>query len=331
MNLSQQQQSCVSTFLNMSRRLLSTSLIRLFVGADNGKSCLEDNLEVEPESPVFEIPDVAPDALFHLPEFLGLTTEACDLRPTRDARTAEMAHHVLIDELTIHLRVEHHVGTGTDNTHVALQHIEELWELIDIGLAHELAKRELAWVVLGGLQGVGLVVDMHRTELIAFERMSVETCTVLDKEQGTGTLHLDDQGNNRQEGQQHQTGKGAHDDVEGALQEFVLNEREWLATIGEQSDITIELGDEAQMEVSAHTWHIVEMYYMVVAEMNHTVDERRLVVRQAAEQQVDAQIGLVLVFFHLSIKLLQITQMDKLLGCIFDGFVGIIAFDIGAC
>ena len=249
-------------------------LICFLVGSDNGKSCLEDNLEVEPESPVLEIPDVAPDALFHLPEFLGLTTEACDLRPTRDARTAEMAHHVLVDELAIHLRVEHHVRTGADNAHVALQHIEELRELIDIRLAHELAKRELAWVVLGGLQGVGLVVDMHRTELIAFERMSVETRTVLDKEQGTGTLHLDDQGDNRQEGQQHQTGKGTHDDVEGALQEFVLNEREWLATIGEQRDITIELGDESQMEVSTHARHIVEMYDVIITEMYHTVDER---------------------------------------------------------
>ena len=192
-------------------------LVCLLVGTDDGQGSLENDLDVEPEGPVLQIPDVALDAFLHLPELLGLTTTACHLGPSGDAGTTEMAHHILIDEGTVLLGVQQHMRTRSYNAHVALQHIEELWELVDIGLAHELPKRELARVVLRGLQHVGLFVDVHGTELITIEIASVQSGALLHKEKGARALQLDDECYDGQEGDEHQAGKQTHDDVEGTL------------------------------------------------------------------------------------------------------------------
>lgn len=42
-------------------------LIRILIWEDDALGCQEDNLDVEPERPVLDIPDVSADTLLHLP------------------------------------------------------------------------------------------------------------------------------------------------------------------------------------------------------------------------------------------------------------------------
>lgn len=53
---------------------------------DNIGESLDDDPEVEGEGPVLNVPDVFLNTTFHLPEFRGLTTEACHLCIAGDAR-----------------------------------------------------------------------------------------------------------------------------------------------------------------------------------------------------------------------------------------------------
>ena len=112
---------------------------------------LEDNLDIEPERPVLDIPNVFLYAFLHLPQFLGLTTATIHLGIAGDAGTTEMAHHVLVDDVAVLFGVGKHMRTGTDDAHVAFQHVEELRELVDVGLADEVAEGKFSRVVLGGL------------------------------------------------------------------------------------------------------------------------------------------------------------------------------------
>jgi len=177
-------------------------LICVLVWDDNALGGKVYDTDVQPETPVLDVPDVSLDALFHLPKFLGLSTIASHLCPSRDAWFGEMAHHVLVDDGAIYLSVMQHVGSWTYDAHVSLQHVDELWELIDVGLSHEVAKGELARVVLGGLHQVCILIDVHRAELQAQESLAVQSRSCLTEEDRSRTLNLDDECDDGQEWKQ---------------------------------------------------------------------------------------------------------------------------------
>lgn len=115
-------------------------LVCILIREDDALGREEDNLDVEPERPVLDIPDVSADALFHLPQLLGLAAESRNLSPTRDTRLGEMANHVFVYQAAVYLSVMQHVRTRTHDAHVALQHVDKLRELIDVRLSHEVAE-----------------------------------------------------------------------------------------------------------------------------------------------------------------------------------------------
>ena len=76
-----------------------------------------------------------------------ISTETGHLRPACDARFDKVAHHIFIDKLRVFCRMFQHVGAGTDNGHIAQQHVDELGKLVNVGLAHKVAELCLAGVV----------------------------------------------------------------------------------------------------------------------------------------------------------------------------------------
>ena len=56
-----------------------TALIGIGVCTENGLNGHPDNADVEPETPVLHVPDVAFHTTLHLPKFAGLATETCYL------------------------------------------------------------------------------------------------------------------------------------------------------------------------------------------------------------------------------------------------------------
>ena len=130
-------------------------LIGLLVGDEKSDGCLENNLDIKPESPVLYIPHVFLYALFHLPQLFGFAPASVNLCISGNSRTAEVAHHIFVDDVAILFGVGKHVWSRPNDAHVTFKHIEELWELVDVGFPDEVAKREFPWIVFGGLKAVG--------------------------------------------------------------------------------------------------------------------------------------------------------------------------------
>ncbi len=211
----------------MSRSyFIITILICIFVSLENGLEREPDNTEVEPQTPMLDIPDVALYTTFHLPQLTGLTTKTCYLRPACDAGLDEVTHHVLVYQLVVLLCMCQHVWSGTHDAHITDKHVPELWQFVNVGLTHEITERELARIVLRGLQAVGIVIYVHGAELIAPERAPVKPRAPLAEEDGARALTLDDDGNEWQQqdcgcqenGRQQDVGQTLKQSVQRVLQ-----------------------------------------------------------------------------------------------------------------
>ena len=110
-----------------------------------------------------------------------------------------------------------HVWAWTHDAHVALQYVEELWKLVDIGLAHKVAKGKLTWVVLGSLRLVSIFVHVHGTELQTVEDFAIQTRSCLLEEDWARTLNLNAESDDWDDRQETQTDDAAHENVERSL------------------------------------------------------------------------------------------------------------------
>ena len=155
---------------------------------------------------------------------MGLPPIARRLGQPCDAWLAEVAHHVLVNELTVHLCVMEHVWTGAHHAHVAFEHIKELRELIDVRAPHEIAKRKLPGIVLCCLNRIGILVDVHGTKLIAHEGVAVISRAGLLKEYRSWRLALYEESYDGDEGQQAQAHNQAEREIKRTLEKFV----EWI-------------------------------------------------------------------------------------------------------
>ena len=77
-----------------------------------------------------QVVEVIPDPRLHLRQVLGLAAAAADLRQSGDARQDLVAHHVALDQLAVHLVVRHRVRARPHQAHAALQHIDQLRQLV---------------------------------------------------------------------------------------------------------------------------------------------------------------------------------------------------------
>lgn len=242
--------------------------------------CHEDNLYVEPETPVLDVPDVAADALFHLPEFLGFSTIARYLSPSCYARLGEVPYHIFTYQFRVDVSVVEHVRPRTYNTHITFKYIEELWKLINVCLAHEVAELELSRVVLRCLLSIGVFVDMHRTKLYTFESLAVESSALLLEVYGPRTLNLNYQCNDRNERQHAKAYYRTEHNVERALNEFVGRIKQWLDIVRQNIHITKALRLQLKPIVTELTWNIEEVNDIPVTEPHDLYDLLVFIVRQ---------------------------------------------------
>ena len=266
----------------------SFNSVRLFLTVDGILDGLVDDEEVEGGRPVLEVPDVQLDAALHLPEFAGLAPEAVDLGPAGDAGLDEVAHHVLVDEVGVLVGVLQHVGARTHDGHVAPEDVDELGQLVDAGLADELAHTRLARVVERGLQAVAVRIDPHGAELVAPEVVAVEPRAPLPEEDGAGRRELDgDADNDVDEGEQRAEEQARENDVEQTLGEAVLHPVERLVADGEDGRVAHQQHVHAAFQVIADAGDAVEMDEMVFTIVDDGQDVVRMGGREAAEDHLD--------------------------------------------
>lgn len=119
-----------------------------------------------------------------------VSTIARHLCPSRYAGLHKVTYHILVNKIPVHLRMVKHVGTWAYNTHIAFEHIEELRQLVNIRLTHEITESKFTRVILCCLHKIGIFVDMHGTELIALEFTTVHTRAGLFEKIGPGLCNL---------------------------------------------------------------------------------------------------------------------------------------------
>ena len=139
---------------------------------------------------MLDIPDVILDPLLHLPQLLGLPAETAHLRPAGDTRLDQMAHHILVDQPAVVLRMLKHMRTRPHHRHVTLEHIDELRQLVDARAAQKFAQPRLSGIVFGSLESIGLSVDTHRAELPAEEILTAVARTHLLEKHRTRRTEL---------------------------------------------------------------------------------------------------------------------------------------------
>ena len=239
--------------------------------------------QIQSYVPMLHIPDVALNALFHLPELFGLATTSGDLCPSGDAGLAEVPYHVFVNQLAVHLGMCEHVRTGTDQTHVTNEHIEELWQFVNVIFPNEVAEGELARVVLGGLLAVGVLVDVHRAELIAPECLAVEPGTLLTEEHRTRDLNLDYHTDNQGQRNDKETSYAANNEIKEALDQLVVGLHQRAPMVGEEQMFTHVHRTQAHIGSHKSAWYIIEMHDILIAGSHDAINLVALFVWQAAK------------------------------------------------
>lgn len=249
---------------------------------------------------MLDVPDVAANAALHLVEGLGLTAVAGDLAPAGDAWLDVVADHVFVDQVGVLLGVLEHVGAGTHDAHLPEQHVDELRELVDAGLAQYLAPLGHAGVVPRGLQTVGLGVDLHATELQAGELPAVDSGALLAEKDGPGHgefgdyRHHDKHGN-KQCAEEEQRERYVERPLDGA----VARPAERLLVEAQAGHAAHHREVHLVADVVAHVGHAVEPDQMVLAVFDYGQDHLGLLRGQTAVEAADLVGMLLQIILHL--------------------------------
>lgn len=91
-----------------------------------------------------------------------------------------MAQHIALDQLAILFVMGNGMRTGADDGHAALQHIDELWQLIKRCSPQEAADGSEPRVIALGLHDFGSVFgDRHGAEFPDFDGLAIQTVAFL--------------------------------------------------------------------------------------------------------------------------------------------------------
>ena len=150
----------------------------------------DQDLDVHQVGPVLDVVEVVFDSL---PDG-GIAAVAIHLSPAGDAGTDLMLDVVAGNLLLELLDEEGTLRARPDQTHVTLEDIEDLRQLVDTGLPDEFPDRRDAGVIpLGpGLLLLGRILHLHGAELVHLEFLVVEADTHLLEDQRSRRRRLDD-------------------------------------------------------------------------------------------------------------------------------------------
>ena len=197
-----------------------------------------------------------------------------------------MAHHILVYQLRVLLRVLQHVRTRAHDAHVAQQHVDELRQLVDVRLAHDVAPLRLPRVVLRCLQRVRLRVHLHAAELQAVELLSVQAVALLTEEDRTRHSDFRDDAHDDQDWDEQRAEEAQReDDVESALQHPVLYPAQRLLVQGQAGHAAHHAEVHLVVEVVVHVRHAVEPDDVVLAVFD---DRKDLVLHPRRQAAVEA-------------------------------------------
>src|SRR5215813_2229773 len=149
------------------------------------------------------------NALLHELQCRCLASETVDLGPAGDAWLHMVAKGVTRDQLLIIMIMSSRMRAWSNNRHLAPQHIEKLWQLVDAGPSQPRTDVRHSRIALNRLlDRRAIIKNGHGAELEDSEFPAVEAVPRLHEERRTGRVQLDRKGDNeKHRGQKHD----AHD------------------------------------------------------------------------------------------------------------------------
>src|SRR5215831_16603826 len=117
--------------------------MRVAVDAEAVPERLQQNLQIEPETPALDVVEIVLDPLLDR----RVPSPAVDLRPTRDPRLDLVPEHVAGHPASELLEEARPLGPGADETHLAAQHVHELRQLVETRPSQEDADPRPARIV----------------------------------------------------------------------------------------------------------------------------------------------------------------------------------------
>src|SRR5690349_720221 len=137
--------------------------MRVAVDTEDVPEGLYQDLQIEAEPPGLEVVEVVFDPLLDR----GVAPPAVDLRPASNPLLDLVAEHVAGHEAPELLDEARTLGARTDEAHLASEHVDELWQLVETSPSQADAEGGAARIVSARPHGpgLGLRVHPHRSEL----------------------------------------------------------------------------------------------------------------------------------------------------------------------
>ncbi len=100
--------------------------IRVFIPTHHVNNCTPNDLHIQKEAPVFDVPDIVIYSSLHVFDLFRFSPTAIHLSPTGDSGFGEVTDEVLFDHLMILLIKLKWVWPRTNDGHLPYEHIKHL-------------------------------------------------------------------------------------------------------------------------------------------------------------------------------------------------------------
>ena len=179
--------------------------------------CLDENLGVEPPAAVLEVVEVEFEAAEHLLHGVGVAVVERGIGSHAGTYLVEIdVARVVLDDL---VDVELALGARTDEGHVALHHIPQLGQLVEMVQAKEKAHTGHARFVLMLVEGwpVFFGIDTHAAELVNLERAAKPPDALLTEDGRPAVLALHGDVADKEKGREHYQGDRGYEEIADTL------------------------------------------------------------------------------------------------------------------
>src|ERR1700735_3864696 len=182
------------------------SSMGIVAGKDNKNGPHHDG-EVEPDTPVVDVPNIELDPSLHLIEGVRLAAGAVNLCPTRYTGLYVVAERIFLDNRCEMPFVRRRVGPRPDQRHVTQEHVEQLGELVNaVSTQPPADPRHPLVALLRLLNDVAIFHHRHGAKLVDPERPPIKTMPGLPKKRRAMSVQPDrDRGSEQDRRQDNQS------------------------------------------------------------------------------------------------------------------------------
>src|SRR6266700_7313466 len=156
------------------------------------QGCQKNNLDIQRDAPIIDVPNIVLDPLFHGLNSRRLTAIATDLCPTGDPRLHMMAERVVADLFGIIIIVGCGVWPWSNQRHLPTDNVEQLRQLIDACPSQPCAKPRDPPVASHRLLYCRAVLEIcHCAKLADLESPAIKAAPRLSEQRIARRIKLD--------------------------------------------------------------------------------------------------------------------------------------------